>query len=248
MRKIYVVTQKELVNSDRLQGATAIVIDVFLATSTITFLLEKNYQPVYAAENQEHAMNIANQLGSDTPLMLGEKNGESINGFGFPDPRLLKHSEQQNAAIICSTNGTRAIEAAKRAKKLYISSITNGHLVAKSVDQESINHSPIVLVCSGNGGHFSLEDFVGAGHIIDHLLKSGEFELNDAAKLARNTFINVRSNNFIDLYSCDTKHLLERLGYPGSVDYVINQFEKVNVIPVYQEGKIMNISSEVTQS
>ena len=41
MRKVHVITQKELVDPDKLIDCTAVVIDVFLATSNDCILNEK---------------------------------------------------------------------------------------------------------------------------------------------------------------------------------------------------------------
>ncbi|WP_027962954.1 2-phosphosulfolactate phosphatase [Halalkalibacillus halophilus] len=239
MNKIHVITQKELVEPDRLKEATVVVIDVFLATSTITFLLNQNYHPVIATENAPNASTIAGQMDIDS-LLLGENNGNEIPGFLFPDPRLIETVQQSKPAIICSTNGTRAIEAAKKAKHLYISSITNGHLVAEQL-RKHVNEGPIVLICSGNGGGFSLEDFIGAGHIIDRLLKKESFVRTDAAKLAQKAFLDSEKQGFHDLYDVDTRHFLKQLNYLETVDYVIDHFENVSVLPWYKNGEIVDL-------
>ena len=57
--------------------------------------------------------------------------------------------------------------------------------MAEAILNEDGDHT-IVVICSGNSGEFSLEDFYGAGHFISKL-KDGtneEFVLNDAGKAA----------------------------------------------------------------
>ena len=117
MRKIHVITQKEAVNEEKIKGCVAVVIDVFLATSTIAFLLEKKYQPVYAVEDSESALKLAKELEGPF-VLLGETKGESIEGFQYPDPCLIVPTEKEKTAIICSTNGTRTIKKAENAKVL----------------------------------------------------------------------------------------------------------------------------------
>src|SRR5690606_15400299 len=132
MRKIHVSTQNEAVREERLAGCTAAVIDVFLATSTIIFLLDRNYEPVHAVLGSEQALELS-RLQEAEHLLLGESKGEGLEGFGYPDPCALEYSTERQAAIICSTNGTIAIEKAKDAKRLYISSLVNGHRVAERI-------------------------------------------------------------------------------------------------------------------
>ena len=241
MRKIHVITQKEAVNEEKLKGCVAVVIDVFLATSTIAFLLEKKYQPVYAVEDSESALKLARELEGPF-VLLGETKGESIEGFQYPDPCLIVPAEKEKTAIICSTNGTRAIKKAENAKVLYISSLINGHAIAKQL-HELGDMSSIVLICSGNDDRFSMEDFVGAGQIVHHLGTMGEYILSDSSKLARDTYKNALQEDFQGLLACETADLLRSFDYEISLDFVLEHFEKVDVIPILDGNKIVNQSN-----
>jgi 2-phosphosulfolactate phosphatase len=236
MRKIHVITQKELVDSEMIRNCTAVVIDVLLATSTITYLLEKGYEPVYAVKDAISALDMVKEQKSPY-LLIGEWQGESIENFYYPDPTLIETTKIKRPAIICSTNGTIAIEKAKQAKALYASSLINGHTVSEYIRQQE-DGSSIVLICSGNAGRFSMEDFIGAGQIIDHLTRKDVFELSDAARLARDSFVHAKSKQFENLLESETAGLLRRTGYEHSTQWVIDHVEKVDVVPVYRNGKL----------
>lgn len=238
MRRIHVITQKELVEPIQLLDCTAVVIDVFLATSTIAFLLENNYEPIYAMEDVESAKDFA-ALQTEPYILLGEAKGESVEGFLYPDPTLIEQSQQRKSAIICSTNGTRAIEKAKEAKTLYISSIVNGHLIAQRLHEQD-DGSSIVLICSGNDNRFSMEDFVGAGQIIDHLMTKGNYSLSDVSKVARETYLHAHSISFQNLLDSETALLLRNFDFAESMNLVIQKHEKVNVIPMLVDNKVIN--------
>lgn len=243
MRKIHVITQKEAIKEEKLIGCTAIVIDVFLATSTIAFLLENNYSPVYAVKDKEEALaRAAEQKGEF--ILLGETKGESIEGFRYPDPCLIDPCNSQQAAIICSTNGTRAIEKAANAKTLFISSLVNGHMIAEQIHAQS-DESSIVLVCSGNDDRFSMEDFVGAGQIVGHLIKKGDYMLSDAAKLAESAYKSSLANGFKELFECETAELLRRFDFENSMELVIRNHECLFIIPAYEDGKIIDLVNKV---
>lgn len=238
MRKVHVITQKEAVNERKLEGCTAVVIDVFLATSTISFLLKHNYEPVYAVKDSKSALELAAKL--DGPyLLLGESQGESIEGFQYPDPCLIEPAALQKVAIICSTNGTRAIEKAAKAKVLFISSLVNGHLIAERIDGQT-DDSSIVLICSGNDERFSMEDFVGAGQIVDHLMSKGDYLLSDSSKLAQETYRNSFAKSFTNLMDCETACLLKSFDFEESMNLVIRNHEKLEIIPIYTENRIVN--------
>ncbi|MFS0862241.1 2-phosphosulfolactate phosphatase [Fredinandcohnia sp. 179-A 10B2 NHS] len=237
MRKINVITQKELVDTELLRNCTAVVIDVLLATSTIVSLLENNYEPVYAVKDASTALELARR--QEQALLLGEWNGEKIEGFEYPDPTLFLQVEEKTPAIICSTNGTIAIEKAKYAKCLYISSLVNGHRVAELIKQQE-DESSIVLICSGNAGRFSIEDFVGAGHIVDHLTQKQDYLLSDSAKLAKGTFQVAKSTQFKDLHSSETACLLKSTGFQHTTNWVLEHFEAYNTVPFYKNGKLVS--------
>ncbi|MEZ0481818.1 2-phosphosulfolactate phosphatase [Planococcus sp. SSTMD024] len=243
MRKIHVITQKEAVREERLAGCTAAVIDVFLATSTIIFLLDRNYEPVHAVRGSEQALELSRLQEADH-LLLGESKGEGLEGFDYPDPCALEYSTERQAAIICSTNGTIAIEKAKNAKRLYISSLVNGHRVAERIHQEQ-DGSSIVLVCSGNDDRFSMEDFIGAGQLVEHLGNWGGYELSDAAKLARKVYRSSRAEGFNEMLDSETADLLKRFNFPEAAEFVIRHHEKLDVVPVYEDGMIVNERNQV---
>lgn len=230
------ITQKELVDSKLIGNCTAVVIDVLLATSTITYLLEKGYEPVYAVKDVLSALDIVKKQKSPY-LLMGEWQGESIENFHYPDPTLIDTTKIKRPAIICSTNGTIAIEKAKQAKALFVSSLINGHTVSKHIRQQD-DGSSIILICSGNAGRFSMEDFIGAGQIVDHLIRNDVFELSDASRIARDAFVYAKSKQFINLLESETAGLLRRTGYEHSTQWVIDHVEKVDVIPVYKNGKL----------
>jgi 2-phosphosulfolactate phosphatase len=236
MRKIHVITQKELVDSERIRNCTAVVIDVLLATSTITYLLEKGYEPVYAVKDALSALDSVRKQKSPY-LLMGEWQGESIENFQYPDPTLIETTKIKRPAIICSTNGTIAIEKAKQAKALFATSLINGHAVAEQIRQQD-NGSSIILICSGNAGRFSMEDFIGAGQIVDHLTRKDAFELSDASRLARDAFVYAKSKQFVNLLESETAGLLRRTGHEHSTQWMIDHVEKVDVVPVYRNGKL----------
>ena len=244
MRKIHVITQKEAVSEEKLKGCTAAVIDVFLATSTIAFLLENNFEPIYAVKDSDHAIELSKHC-SEPHILLGETKGESIHGFQYPDPCLIKLSDDKQAAIICSTNGTIAIEKASKANVLFISSLVNGHLIAERIHLQE-DGSSIVLVCSGNDDRFSMEDFIGAGQIVEHLLRKGNYDLSDSSKLAREAYLHAHATSFKDLYECETAHLLKRFNFTDSVEFVLRHHESVDVVPLFTEGKIVNGHQKIT--
>ena len=239
MRKVHVITQKEVIRENDLTNCTAVVIDVFLATSTIAFLLDRNYTSVYAKATIDAARDFADSLQEEV-LLLGEVNGFPVDGFVYPDPSAIKPTSFPKAAVFRSTNGTVAIESSKNAINLYTSSLVNGHVIAQWLHEQN-DESSIVLICSGNAGSFSLEDFVGAGQIVAHLVSKGEYDLSDAAITALDAYKKSKSLKYEDLLQGRTAQLLENNNFANSIKLIINSVEKINVLPKYESGKIVDL-------
>lgn len=236
MRKILVILNKESVVPKRLTECSAVVVDVFLATTTINTLLAHDIEPVYAVENAEVALQVRHLLSGNT-LLFGESFGYAIDDFIYPDPTLITAQLGATQAIICSTNGTKAIQKAKNASQLYISSLANGHAVAKAMHEEQSDR-PIVIIASGNDGRFSLEDCVGAGQIIAHLLKLGDYALSDAAYAAQMLYECVKAQNFEPLTHTETVQLLKKFNMDDAVPFVIDTIESMDFAAIYKDGQI----------
>lgn len=245
MRKIHVVPLKETIDPEKIKDCVAVVYDVFLATSTILFLLEKNYGPVTAVENEAAAR--AFRVSAHSPaVLIGESDGDRIEGFLYPDPQQISPAKSGDQAVFCSTNGTRAIEKAKQAKELLIGSLLNGRSLAAYMSEQTESES-IVIVAAGNAGRLSIEDMVGGGHLIDELLKLDGFVLSDAAVIAHRLYLESSKNNHLDLLESETFHLLEAKGFPVAAEYVIRHKDQVPVIARYsdEERGIVNLKKEV---
>lgn len=236
LRRILVILNKESVVPNRLTECSAVVVDVFLATTTINTLLAHDIEPVYAVENAEIALQIRPLMNGNT-LLLGESFGYAIDDFIYPDPTLITSQLGSTQAIICSTNGTKAIQKAKNAAQLYISCLANGHAIAKALHEEQSDRS-IVIIASGNDGRFSLEDCVGAGQIISHLLQLGKYELSDAAYASHSLYECVKAQNFEPLTQTETVQLLKKLNMDDAVSFVIDTIESMDFAATYKDGQI----------
>ena len=70
---------------DRLAGATVVVLDVFLATTTLLAIFENGAGGVYPVGTLEEAEELRRRLTD--PLRGGEQNAERIEGYDFgPSP------------------------------------------------------------------------------------------------------------------------------------------------------------------
>lgn len=184
--KIHVCTTKEEINSVALQNATAIVIDVLLATTTLVTMMENGANHVYIADTVSEAKWITSLLKDKEIVTGGESEGLTIPGFTCgPLPEEFSPEQVRGKDVVyVSTNGTRAIRRAESAKELLLANLRNARAVVQYLQKSKPEE--LYLLCSGAFNRLCLEDFLCAGIIIERLDALGA-QLNDAAKLARHT-------------------------------------------------------------
>ena len=124
------------------------------------------------------------ELGQSRYLLCGERNGVMVEGFdkGNSPQEYQSDKIKDKVIILSTTNGTKTIQHAKAADHFLIGSLLN-----KSVTMEEVIalEKELMLCCSGTQGHFSLEDFVTAGAMINYLKEKGiKFQGDDRVQTA----------------------------------------------------------------
>jgi len=176
---------REAVSPEKLAGATVVVVDTLLATTTLLTIFENGARRVFAADSLEEASRVGGGL-SETPIYGGEQDALNIEGYDCgPLPEEYPPSLVSGRDVVfVTTNGTRALSAAAPAGELLVGCLRNapavaGHLLRTDPEK-------LYLVCAGSAGNFTLEDFLGAAEILSRLGVSRDsgVKLNDAAWLA----------------------------------------------------------------
>ncbi len=176
------MTRQEIV-PERLAGATVVVLDVFMATTTLLTILENGARDVYPAESLEEAEGLRKRLGPGNVLRGGEQDAARIDGYDhgpFPEEYAPEVVENRDV-IFVTTNGTRAIADAAPAERVLLGCLRNAPAVAREL--EASGTDSVYLVCAGSAGRFTVEDFLGAATILSHM-NAPDWRSNDAAWLA----------------------------------------------------------------
>ncbi len=180
------MTRQEI-EPEKLSDATVVVIDVFLATTTLLTILENGARSVLPVASLAEAEEVGEALDRSRLLRGGEQDAEKIEGYDlgpFPEeytPEVVGGKD----VIFVTTNGTRAISSAGPAKELLIGCIRNAPAVARYL--KASGTESVYVVCAGSAGRFTLEDFLGASAVLSRLNGDGyldDWHLNDAAWLA----------------------------------------------------------------
>ncbi len=180
------MTRQEI-EPEKLSGATVVVVDVLLATTTLLTILENGARSVYAVASLEEADEVGGGLDPAGLLQGGEQGAERIEGYDLgPYPEEYTPGVVSSKDVVfVTTNGTRAIAAAAPAERVLVGCLRNAPAIARHL--EASGTESVYVVCAGSAGRFTLEDFLGASAILSRLNGDGyldDWRLNDAAWLA----------------------------------------------------------------
>jgi 2-phosphosulfolactate phosphatase len=137
--------------------ATAVVIDVLRATSTITLALASGYERVLVAGSIDEAR----ALRTPERTLAGEVGCARAPGFDLGNSPEETVEPRGSELVLATTNGAPAIVAsAKIADEVLVASLLNFGAVA-----EQIGGGDVLLVCAGTDGRVSIEDVYLAGRL-----------------------------------------------------------------------------------
>ncbi|MFL5330974.1 MAG: 2-phosphosulfolactate phosphatase [Gemmataceae bacterium] len=187
-REVCVYLTPGLMPEGALRGHTAIVIDVLRATTSMIHALAAGAKTILPTAEIDDARHLAGSC-TGKAVLAGERNGTKIPGFDLGNsPADFKAAVIRDATLImCTTNGTPALIAASAAEHVLIAAFVNFSAVCEQLESDS---RPIDIICSGRKGTPSFEDTLLAGAIVDHLCETSDVNLNDAARLAWDSFEN----------------------------------------------------------
>jgi 2-phosphosulfolactate phosphatase len=183
MKRLRVLMTREEIVADRLAGATAVVVDVFLATTTLLTILENGARRVFPVAGLDEAENVRKRLDASSVLRGGEQDAARIDGYDHgPFPEEYPPGTVANRDVIfVTTNGTRAIADAAPAERVLLGCLRNAPAVARYLEESGTES--VYLICAGSAGRFTVEDFLGAATILS-CMDTREWRLNDGAWMA----------------------------------------------------------------
>jgi 2-phosphosulfolactate phosphatase len=185
MQKIHVLTRKEELDGERLDGKVLIVLDVLFATTTMVAVLNAGLAEVIPMPDGPTALAEAQKRAPGSFLLAGEFMAETLPGFLHATPQsLMAESIAGRSLIYATTNGTPALLKSRGGHEVLAAALVNGRAVVEHVVRSHPDRT-IVLVCAGSAGRFNLEDFYGAGYLVSLFQQSpGARSFTDAALAA----------------------------------------------------------------
>jgi 2-phosphosulfolactate phosphatase len=218
--RVTVAISKDMVDRERLRGGTAVVIDVFLATTTITSIAERQPRRLIPVASEEEALQQARELPGES-LVGGEslaRKPESFDAGPYPHEYTRERVQGKNV-ILSTSNGTKAIRMVEEANQVLIACVRNAPATARYIAANDM--ASVSIVCAGRGGYFCLEDFFCAGAVLHHiLLHHGQVSYNDAGWAALQIYRQFEGREWEALAASKVGQFMVRNGEEAVVRYV----------------------------
>lgn len=192
---IDVIFLPDMLPQEALSGSQAVVLDVLRASTTIVTALAHGARAVRLFND----INQAADAKAETPapvFLAGERRCVKIPGFdlGNSPAEYVTHTIGNGNILLTTSNGTRAVFAARGARRVFIGSLLNASATAHAL-LEQLDEAHTFLVCAGTDGRVACEDVIGAGGILWHLLQQTyrtDLPFTDTAWLAYHAYGAVR--------------------------------------------------------
>jgi 2-phosphosulfolactate phosphatase len=174
------------VAENALAGSTVVVIDLLRASTTICQAVANGAAEVVPYLEVADAQAAAEETQDRDEVVLGgERGGRRIEGFdlGNSPAEYTRKAVAGKRVFLTTTNGTRALNHARLARRVLVGSFVNLSAVADSIR----DGARIDILCAGTGGEETREDLLAAGALIDAICFSDVISrnMNDPALAAR---------------------------------------------------------------
>ncbi|PQP82176.1 2-phosphosulfolactate phosphatase [Paenibacillus sp. PCH8] len=230
--RVDVVGNVNEVRTIDIAGRSAVVIDVLRTTSTIVTALAYDAAAVIAVETVPQAK----QLTGKDYIRGGERFDKKITGFeaGNSPYEYMTEGIADKTIILTTTDGTRALIKASRAKHVLAGSFLNVQAVAAVLCELQRD---VLLLCAGDQDEFALEDGLCAGCIIDELHRQSHsaIQLNDLGMVLHQAVSQCRESipDLVRISSGGRR--LEKLGKAHDIAYC-SQLNLLDCVPEMGEG------------
>lgn len=214
-----------------------VVIDIFRATSAICVAFHYGAEKIIPVASVEEAVGYKKQ----GYLAGAERDAVKLEGFDFgnsPYDYMGSHVKNKTIALT-TTNGTQAIEAAKKAHKVVIGSFLNIDMLCNWLLKQNKN---ILLLCSGWKNKFNLEDALFAGAVTEKMFRfSSKYKFGDGCLALKYLYEQAQHEPVKFLVHASHKERLSRLGLKKDIKFCLTP-NQCPVIPVLEGNYLVKLN------
>jgi 2-phosphosulfolactate phosphatase len=235
--RLHVLTRKEELDGVRVPGKIVVVLDILFATTTMVAALGHGAAEIVPVADEAEARATGARQADGSYVLSGELYAETLPGFAHPAPlALIAHGVKDKTVIYSTTNGTVAMTLAAGAKRVYCGALLNASAIAAHVLAQHPGDTVLIL-CAGSGGNFNLEDFYGAGCLVDRFTArlGAEADLSDAARTALAFYRGASAPRV--LMDCRVGRMMTSRGLASEVEFAC-RFDAYPVVPALEQGRL----------
>jgi 2-phosphosulfolactate phosphatase len=216
-----------------------IVVDILRMTTTSSVLMDRGLAELYVVAHDAEARQMAREK---TALLLGERGGLPLPGFdGGNSPLEYVHQNLSGKkAVVCTSNGSKAVEIAYGAKHILLGSIVNAETVASEAVRRAT--TGITIICAGTAGQVSLDDALGAGIICEEIEKVTPVTVKgDEALLVARAIQNLPSDHLAnELKQAHHGQLVIDLGFEEDIHFAARR-NSIRTVAVKKESFFVGV-------
>lgn len=214
-----------------------VVVDVFRASTTICAALNGGVEKIIPVKSIKEAAAFKSQ----GYIIAGEREGKKLDIATFGNsPFDFNSNEIPKEIVLTTSNGTVAIQTASESDEVVVGAFCNLSSLANWLMKKN---KPVLILCSGWLGSFSMEDSLFAGALVESLLKSGKFIIeHDSSVAALNLWDNTK--NDLNTKAKEFSHYkrLVKLGAEKDAKFAL-EIDTLAVIPYLKENYLIDIIS-----
>lgn len=181
-----------LLTQRHVRGRTVIVFDVLRATTSMAAALAVGVREIFLHPTLDAARSAAGPAGADR-LLCGEEKCLPPSGFDLGNsPGAFISTHAGRTMHLCTTNGTRALIAAKEAAALLGGALVNARAVASAAIEKRLD---VTLLCAVTNGEIAAEDVLGAGAVTHALLDRQVIDFDSDGPLVACRLFEARRTN-----------------------------------------------------
>ena len=215
-----------------------VVVDVLRATSAMCVAFKQGIRSIIPVSTIEEALDYKNK---DNTILAAERNGKVVSGFdlGNSPTDFLKHDLRDKHMVVTTTNGTSAINIAKKDHDVVIGSFLNIGTLANYLNDQARD---VIILCAGWKGDFCFEDTLFAGALSKLLIEEGGFIAPfDTTQSSMLMYEQAKDDLFKFLENSQHRNRLAHLNILDDVRYCLRQ-NTTRIIPKAIGNELVAIS------
>lgn len=228
-RNLQVCLTPKLFNLCADKKSIVVIVDVLRATSTMCIAFENGVERIIPVSKIEEALEYKNS-GKDF-IIAAERNGKAVKGFDFGNSpqSYVNNDVKGRTVVITTTNGTRAINIAKKGHEVVVGSFLNLQAIAEWLISRD---KDVIIFCAGWKDKFNLEDTLFAGALCELLVESKLYDNScDAAQAAEFLWESAQGDLFAFLENSSHRKRLSNLNIDSDIHFCL-QMNQSNKVPI----------------